>query len=57
MLTGTPTVFWPVPISAPAPAARAAGGEVGLVRRHRTKPLIAAVGYAVGGGMELGAGV
>ena len=55
VLTGTATVFsagadlgardrWP----------DARGGEVGLVRRHRTKPLIAAVeGYAVGGGMEL----
>lgn len=31
-----------------------AGGEYGIIRRHRTKPLIAAVeGVAVGGGMEI----
>src|SRR5262245_20564172 len=55
VLTGTPSVF-----SAGADLSQGTGGptdrggEVGLVRRRRTKPLIAAVeGYAVGGGMEL----
>jgi enoyl-CoA hydratase/carnithine racemase len=55
VLTGTATVF-----SAGTDLAEGAGpptergGEYGLVRRRRRKPLIAAVeGFALGGGMEL----
>ena len=58
VLTGTPTVF-----SAGSDLARSAvteaprtdrGGEYGVIRRDRAKPLIAAVeGPALGGGFEI----
>jgi enoyl-CoA hydratase/carnithine racemase len=54
ILTGTRTVFSAGTDLKDGPNARTdRGGEYGLIRRRRTKPLIAAVeGYAYGGGFE-----
>jgi len=55
ILTGTPSVFSAgTDLSQPASPATERGGEYGVIRRQRAKPLIAAVeGYALGGGMEI----
>lgn len=55
ILTGTPTVFSAgTDMYDPGEKSTARGGEYGVIRRVRRKPLIAAVeGYAVGGGFEI----
>jgi enoyl-CoA hydratase len=55
ILTGTPTVFSAgSDLAAMGDYVTERGGEYGLIRRPRRKPLIAAVeGFALGGGMEL----
>ena len=57
VLTGTPTVFsagTDLASSRDGSAATDRGGEYGVIRRDRTKPLIAAVeGPALGGGFEI----
>ena len=55
VLTGGPSMFsagTDLKKTAGTPTVR--GGEYGVIRRHRTKPIIAAVeGFALGGGMEI----
>src|SRR5439155_16528626 len=55
ILTSTPTVFSAgTDMYDPGEKRTARGGEYGVIRRVRRKPLIAAVeGYAVGGGFEI----
>jgi enoyl-CoA hydratase/carnithine racemase len=55
VLTGTPNVFSAgTDLRQPASPATERGGEYGVIRRPRTKPLIVAVeGYALGGGLEI----
>ena len=55
ILTGTPVVFSAgSDLSAGGDNKTERGGEYGLIRRKRRKPLIAAVeGYALGGGFEI----
>lgn len=55
ILTGTATVFSAgTDLKQPASPATERGGEYGVIRRARHKPLIVAVeGFALGGGMEI----
>lgn len=55
ILTGTSTVFSAgTDLKQPSSPATERGGEYGVIRRVRSKPLIVAVeGYALGGGMEI----
>lgn len=55
ILTGTATVFSAgTDLKQPSSPATPRGGEYGVIRRQRTKPLIVAVeGFALGGGMEI----
>jgi enoyl-CoA hydratase/carnithine racemase len=55
VLTGTPSVFSAgTDLKSGGSARTERGGEYGLIRRRRTKPLIAAVeGVALGGGFEV----
>jgi enoyl-CoA hydratase len=55
ILTGTPVVFSAgSDLSAKGDNKTERGGEYGIIRRRRRKPLIAAVeGYALGGGFEI----
>ena len=55
ILTGTSTVFSAgTDLKQPSSPTTTRGGEYGVIRRQRAKPLIVAVeGYALGGGMEI----
>jgi len=54
IITGTPNVFSAGTDLTGTMPTSARGGEYGIIRRERTKPLIAAVeGFAVGGGFEI----